>query len=71
MKKKSFESSRPEQLLTVSAEHIFSKPLTREQKAALRKIKSNQDAGNDSGIDLSDIPELTDEQLASAKRRAR
>jgi uncharacterized protein (DUF4415 family) len=55
----------------VSADSIFNKPLTTKQKAALRKIKAKQDAGDDSGIDFSDIPELTDEQLASAKRPAR
>lgn len=34
-------------------------------------MKAKQDAGDDSGIDFSDIPELTEEQLASAKRPAR
>lgn len=55
----------------MSADYIFNKSLTRKQKAVLRKIKGKQDAGDDSGIDFSDIPELTDEQLASAKRPAR
>jgi uncharacterized protein (DUF4415 family) len=55
----------------VSADYIFNKPLTTKQKAVLRKIKAKQNAGDDSGIDFSDIPELTAEQLASAKRPAR
>ena len=71
MKKKSSESSRQERLVNVSADYIFNKTLTAKQKAVLRKIKAKQDAGDDSGIDFSDIPELTDEQLTSAKRPAR
>jgi uncharacterized protein (DUF4415 family) len=55
----------------VSADYIFNRPLTAKQKAVLRKIKAKQDADDDSGIDFSDIPELTEEQLASAKRQAR
>lgn len=55
----------------MSADHIFNKPLTAKQKAALRKIKAKQDKGDDSGIDFADIPELTQEQLGSAKRPAR
>jgi uncharacterized protein (DUF4415 family) len=55
----------------VSADYIFNKPLTAKQKAILRKIKAKQGAGDDSDIDFSDIPELTEEQLASAKRPAR
>lgn len=71
MKKKSSESSRRGKLASVSADYIFNKPLTAKQKAVLRKIKARQDAGDDSDIDFSDIPELTEEQLASAKRPAR
>ena len=71
MKKKSSESSRREKLASVSADYIFNKPLTAKQKAVLRKIKAKQDAGDDSDIDFSDIPELTEEQLASAKRAGR
>ena len=71
MKKKTSESSRQEKLVSVSADYMFNKPLTAKQKAVLRKIKAKQDAGDDSGIDFSDVPELTDEQLASTKRPAR
>jgi uncharacterized protein (DUF4415 family) len=55
----------------VSADYIFNKRLTAKQKAVLRKIKARQDADDDSGIDFSDIPELTNEQLASSKRPVR
>lgn len=34
-------------------------------------LAAKQDADDDSGIDFRDIPELTDKQLASAKRPAR
>lgn len=55
----------------MSADYIFNKPLTAKQKAVLRKLKRKQEAGDDSGIDYSDIPELTEEQLKSARRPAR
>lgn len=71
MAKKSSASFQPEKLKSVSADYIFNKPLTKEQKSVLRKIKSKQDAGDDSEIDYSDIPPLTDEQLANARRPAR
>jgi len=48
----------------VSAESIFNKPLTKRQKAILGRIAKRQLAGDDSDIDYSDIPALTDEQLA-------
>jgi len=52
----------------VSAESIFSKPLNKRQKAVLARIARRQAAGDDSGIDYSDIPPLTDEQLAQFRR---
>jgi uncharacterized protein (DUF4415 family) len=52
----------------VSAESIFNKPLTKRQQAILRRIAKRQAEGDDSGIDFSDIPELTNEQLASFHR---
>lgn len=51
----------------MSAEDIL-KPLNKRQKAELARIAQRQAAGDDSGIDFSDIPELTDEQLAGAQR---
>ncbi len=42
------------------AEDIFDKPLTRRQEAMVKRLKEKPD----SDIDYSDIPPLTDEQLA-------
>ena len=52
----------------MSAESIFSKPLNKRQKAVLARVSKRQTAGDDSGIDYSDIPPLTDEQLARFRR---
>jgi uncharacterized protein (DUF4415 family) len=52
----------------VSAESIFSKPASKTQKAVLSRIAKRQAAGDDSGIDYSDIPRLTSEQLAQFRR---
>jgi uncharacterized protein (DUF4415 family) len=46
----------------------LSKPLNKKHKAMLARIAERQAAGDDSGINYSDIPELTDEQLAEFKR---
>jgi uncharacterized protein (DUF4415 family) len=72
-KKKSSASSRPAKQTSVSAEAIlskpvFSKPVSRAQKDVLSRIGQRQAAGDDSGIDYSDIPPLTDEQLAQFRR---
>jgi len=68
MAKRSSASSRREKLISVSAESIFSRPLNKRQKAVLARITKRQAAGNDSDIDYSDIPPLTDEQLAQCRR---
>jgi len=60
MAKKSSASSRPEKLVRREAEHIVNKPLTKEQRARLSRLARKPD----SEIDFSDIPPLTDEQLA-------
>ena len=52
----------------MSAESIFSKPVSKAQKAVSSRIAKRQAAGDDSGIDYSDIPALTDEQLAQFRR---
>jgi uncharacterized protein (DUF4415 family) len=44
----------------VKAEDIFNKPLTKNQEAALVRLARQPD----SQIDFSDIPELTDQQVA-------
>ena len=47
---------------------MFGKKLSRKQQAALSRIAKRQAAGDDSGIDYSDIPALTNEQLAQFRR---
>ena len=64
MATKSPESSRPAKLVSARAEDIFNKPLTRKQKAQLRRLAKMPD----SEIDYSDMPPLTDEQLPQFRR---
>ncbi len=52
----------------MSAESIFSKPLTRRQRASLARVAKKQAAGDEMGIDYSDVPALTGEQLAKFRR---
>ncbi len=62
MAKKSSGSSRPGKLVSVKAEDILGKPLTRAQRADLSRLKNRRD----SEIGFSDIPPLTEKQLATA-----
>ena len=68
MTKRSSESSQPGEPIRVSADSIFKAPLSEEQKTVLKEFAAKQAAGDDSGIDYSDIPPLTDDQLATAVR---
>jgi uncharacterized protein (DUF4415 family) len=52
----------------VNAESIFSRPLNKRQKVVLARIAKRQAAGDDSDIDYSDIPALSDRQLAQFRR---
>ena len=52
----------------MSAESIFDKPVSRSQRAVLSRIAKRQAAGDDSGIDYSDIPPMTNEQLSQFRR---
>ena len=52
----------------MSAESIFGKPLNNRQTTDLAAIAKRQAAGDDSGIDYSDIPPLSDEQLKRFRR---
>ncbi|MBK7927673.1 MAG: BrnA antitoxin family protein [Bryobacterales bacterium] len=61
MAKKSSASSQQEKRVRVKAERIFSKPLTKQQSTRLGLLAKKPDAE----IDVSDIPPLTDEQLAA------
>jgi uncharacterized protein (DUF4415 family) len=60
MAKKLSASSRPEKLVSVNAGDILNKPPTKRQQAMLNRLASLPD----SEIDYSDIPPLTDAQLA-------
>ena len=61
-------ANQPAKQTSVSAESIFSKPVSKAQKNVLLRIAKKQAAEDDSGIDYSDIPPLTDEQLAQFRR---
>lgn len=50
--------------MSVKAEDILNKPLIRKQQTALKRLKQMPD----SEIDYSDIPPLTDEQIAEFRR---
>ena len=65
---KSSASSRLGKQIRVSAESIWSKPLTRRQKTVLASVAKRQARGDTSRIDYSDIPSLTDKQLAQFQR---
>ena len=52
----------------MSSEDIRSRKRTDRERRALIRIAKKQQAGDDSGIDYSDIPPLTGEQLARMVR---
>ncbi len=68
MAKKQSESSQPEKRTRVSAEAIWTKPMTNRQKTALDGIAKRQKQAAPSQIDYSDIPALTDIQIAQLRR---
>ena len=67
-KKKPSASSPLAKQTSVSANSISNKPEGRSQKAALSRIAQRQAAGDDAGIDYSDIPPLTNEELSEFRR---
>lgn len=68
MAKKQSASSRPAKPIRASAESIWSKPLTKRQKAVIDAIEARQAKGDDGGGDYSEIPVLSEEQLTQFKR---
>jgi uncharacterized protein (DUF4415 family) len=66
--KKQSGSSQLAKPVRVSADAILSRPLTKRQKAVLDGIAKRQASGDDSHIDYSDIPALSEKQLAQFKR---
>ena len=61
---KSSASSRPGKQISVSAESIWNKPLSKRQKAALDGVAKRQKRADAAPIGYSDIPALTDRQVA-------
>jgi uncharacterized protein (DUF4415 family) len=68
MAKKLSASSRLGKQIRGSAESIWSKPLTERQKTTLTRVARRQKRADISQIDYSDIPALTDKQLAQFRR---
>jgi uncharacterized protein (DUF4415 family) len=68
MAKKSSASSQPVKLKSVTSEDIKNRHWTENERQALRRAAKRQAAGDESGINLIDIPPLTDEQLAKMVR---
>ena len=68
MAKKSSASSRAAKRISVSAESIFNNPVSKQQKAVLASVAGRQAANDDSGIDNSDFPALTNAQVAQFRR---
>lgn len=52
----------------MNAKSIWTKPLTKRQKATLDVLADKQARGDLDDIDYSDIPALTEAQLKQAKR---
>jgi len=68
MTKKLSASSRPGKQILVSADSIWNMPLSERQKTALDGIAKSQKRADAFQIDYSDIPALTDRQLAGFRR---
>lgn len=52
----------------MSSEDIKSRQWSDRERRAVERIAARQAVGDDSGVDLADIPSLTEEQLASMVR---
>lgn len=52
----------------MNSDDIGNRPWTEREKQALRRAGEAQARGNDAGIDFSDIPRLTEEQLSCLVR---
>jgi len=68
MAKKSSASSRPARLKRMRSEDIANRQWTESERKALRRVSRRQAAGDDSRINIEDIPPLSDEQLAKMVR---
>ena len=65
MGKKSFASSQPAELKSMSSEDIKIRPWTEKERQALRDASERQASGSESELDLSEIPRLTEKQLSA------
>jgi uncharacterized protein (DUF4415 family) len=68
MAKKSSASSRPAGLKNMKSEDIKKRQWNEQERRALRRAASLQTAGDDSLINLEDIPRLSKDQLAHMVR---
>jgi uncharacterized protein (DUF4415 family) len=68
MAKKLSASSQHGKQIRASAESIWTKPLTERQRATLDGVARRQKRADAAQIDYSDIPALTDKQLAQFRR---
>lgn len=68
MAKNSSSSSRPARLVIMTSEDIKNRKWTDDEVQAMGYAAERQAAGDDSDIDYSDIPQLTEQQLASMVR---
>ena len=68
MAKRLSESSRRGGLVRMTSEDNARRKWTESEKEAVRRGAAAQASGDDSGIDYSDIPKLTAEQLARMVR---
>jgi uncharacterized protein (DUF4415 family) len=68
MAKKSSASSQPAGQKRMKSEDIRKRQWTKKEREALRRVSQRQVAEDDSGINVEDIPPLTEAQLASMVR---
>ena len=68
MVKRSSASSRRAGLKSAKSEGIRSRQWTERERQVLRQAAKRQASGDDSDIDFSEMPRLTDQQLASLVR---
>ena len=68
MAKKSSVSSRPARLKSLRSADIKNRQWTEIERQTLRRIGARQAAGDDTSINVEDVPRLTEEQLASMVR---
>ena len=65
MGKKSFASSQPAELKSMSSEGIKSRQWTEKERQALRDASERQASSDESNLDFSEIPRLTEKQLSA------